>query len=340
MKEITINGVEYKPATALAKEFKYTTDYIGQLCRAKKVDAQLIGRSWYVNPLSLKNHKKSRYNNTKPTASSSSSRSSRQEVADYEIVTNEQDLAEKEDFNGDKYSHKVKISRRAVEPFVSKSTVRMNEDTEKNFAKRMDWKPLRYESDEQALLPTIKPVSTPKRLHVELAGSTDIPIKKATKITYLESEPLPTVSLSGSLKILSLDESFDEVSIEETSAQLLPIPAFEAEERKSINHPPLKQVLKMSVNTRNRIKKAGFAGTSLRTVTSFTPDAVKSDLLEDEDSYQVFKITLFTTSGILVASLLLLIFGESVVSATAATYQSEVGFTAQALTALLSLFSF
>jgi hypothetical protein len=337
MKEITINGVEYKPASALAKEFKYTTDYIGQLCRAKKVDAQLIGRSWYINPLSLKNHKKGLYNNkSKSVKYSTASKSKDIEIDD----AYDKDTEAQEDDTSSEFTHEVKISRRQVEPVVLKTTARVNEETKKNFAKRIDWQPLRYESDDEALLPIVKPMIAPKRIHVDLAGSTDITINKATKITYLESEPLPTVSLSGNLKILSLDENFDEVSKEETFAQLLPIPVFEAEVRKSINHPPLKQVLKMSGDTHNRVKQAGFVGTSIRTVASFTPEAVKSDLIEDEESFKIFKITLFTTSGILVASLLVLIFGENVVSATAATYQSEVSFSTQALTALLSLFSY
>ena len=53
MDVITHNGVSYKKATAVAKEFGYTTDYIGQLCRAKKIDARLVGRAWYVNVADL-----------------------------------------------------------------------------------------------------------------------------------------------------------------------------------------------------------------------------------------------------------------------------------------------
>jgi hypothetical protein len=337
MKEITINGVEYKPATALAKEFKYTTDYIGQLCRAKKVDAQLIGRSWYVNPLSLKNHKKGRYN-TKPATNTSRSASKANKDSD-DLDEDEEDDNKEVDFNDDKYSHKVKISRRAVEPVVSKSTVRMNEEAEKNFAKRMDWKPLRYESDEQELLPSIKPAMQAKRLHVDLAGSTDIPIKKATKVTYLESEPLPEVSLSGKLKISSLEEDFDEAVEEQSEVKLLDIPVFEESFHAENKPRALHHSLPVAGSGLNRIKKASFVATSVKTTASFTPEAVRSNLIEGEESYRVFKITLVTTSGILVASLLMLVFGESVVSATSSTYQSEVGFTAKALTALVSLFS-
>ena len=61
MKTITVDGEEYTKASILAELFGYTSDYIGQLCRANKVDAKLVGRSWYVNEYSLGKHKDTRY---------------------------------------------------------------------------------------------------------------------------------------------------------------------------------------------------------------------------------------------------------------------------------------
>ena len=61
MDTVNVKGVNYEKASLLAKEFKYTSDYLGQLCRARKVDCQLIGRTWYINRDSLVNHKSSRY---------------------------------------------------------------------------------------------------------------------------------------------------------------------------------------------------------------------------------------------------------------------------------------
>ncbi|MAZ56417.1 hypothetical protein CL653_01360 [bacterium] len=65
MKTIEIEGIIYKKATDLAKELGYTTDYIGQLCRAGKVEAEFVGRSWYVNPDSIIEHKTNRYRSNK-----------------------------------------------------------------------------------------------------------------------------------------------------------------------------------------------------------------------------------------------------------------------------------
>jgi len=56
MNAVVIDGITYTKAGTLAKKFRYTTDYIGQLCRAEKVAAQLVGRSWYVSESSLENY--------------------------------------------------------------------------------------------------------------------------------------------------------------------------------------------------------------------------------------------------------------------------------------------
>lgn len=64
MDRISSNGETYVKANAIARELGYTADYVGQLCRAGKVDAQLVGRSWYVNERSIREHKQNRYRST------------------------------------------------------------------------------------------------------------------------------------------------------------------------------------------------------------------------------------------------------------------------------------
>ena len=65
MNVLEVNGEKYVKASSLARELGYTADYIGQLCRAGKVSAQLVGRSWYVSETSLRAHKKNRYRSNK-----------------------------------------------------------------------------------------------------------------------------------------------------------------------------------------------------------------------------------------------------------------------------------
>ncbi|MDP2641946.1 MAG: hypothetical protein Q8P21_01480, partial [bacterium] len=54
------DGKEYISAIRASKKIGYASDYIGQLCRAKKVPGELVGRTWYVDFQSLVEHKKAR----------------------------------------------------------------------------------------------------------------------------------------------------------------------------------------------------------------------------------------------------------------------------------------
>jgi parallel beta-helix repeat protein len=53
-------GKEYISASRAAEKIGYASDYIGQLCRAKKIPGRLIGRTWYVDYAVLLEHKKNR----------------------------------------------------------------------------------------------------------------------------------------------------------------------------------------------------------------------------------------------------------------------------------------
>lgn len=64
MERISSNGETYVKASSIARELGYTADYVGQLCRSGQVDAQLVGRSWFVNENSIRAHKRNRYRST------------------------------------------------------------------------------------------------------------------------------------------------------------------------------------------------------------------------------------------------------------------------------------
>lgn len=57
MKELKLNGRTYLSTKRAAEITGYTTDYVGQLARGGKVDAQLVGRNWYIEEESIKKHK-------------------------------------------------------------------------------------------------------------------------------------------------------------------------------------------------------------------------------------------------------------------------------------------
>lgn len=51
--ELRLHGKKYISAKRGAEITKYTNDYIGQLCRAGKVDSVKIGRNWYITEKSF-----------------------------------------------------------------------------------------------------------------------------------------------------------------------------------------------------------------------------------------------------------------------------------------------
>ena len=57
MKELTLNGKTYLATKRAAEITGYTTDYVGQLARQGKIDAQLVGRNWYISEESITKHK-------------------------------------------------------------------------------------------------------------------------------------------------------------------------------------------------------------------------------------------------------------------------------------------
>ena len=60
MEHLDIGEKRYMKVSSAARETGYTMDYIGQLCRGKKIDAKLVGRTWYVAYDELLAHRQTR----------------------------------------------------------------------------------------------------------------------------------------------------------------------------------------------------------------------------------------------------------------------------------------
>ncbi len=56
---LILEGKNYISARRAAKLINYSQDYIGQLCRANKLDCRMVGRSWFVTEESLISHRAS-----------------------------------------------------------------------------------------------------------------------------------------------------------------------------------------------------------------------------------------------------------------------------------------
>lgn len=189
MKEVIIDGVLYKKAAEVAKDFRYTTDYIGQLCRSGKVDAKLIGRSWFVNPESITTHKQGRYKNTPIPDQTTAS-----EITSENIPTSD---------DGQKA-----------------------ESGAKQFLRKITWNAISYETDESELLPELKKPGQENqkvKLRIEPAEASGVKVRsEAKKPTALAPTALPEVSLNGTLKVASLDTYYDIDEDEEADIALAP----------------------------------------------------------------------------------------------------------------------
>ena len=55
--DLYLSGKKYISARRAAEITGYTSDYVGQLCRAGKVDATMVGRGWFISQESILLHK-------------------------------------------------------------------------------------------------------------------------------------------------------------------------------------------------------------------------------------------------------------------------------------------
>ena len=166
---LNVGEKKYIKATTLAKRFGYTADYIGQLCRSSKVDAQLVGRSWYVVEDSLELHKKDRYRTTQVKSLKSV----------HEDLKNTSMTAEKHTNEYHPRSH---------------------------FYIHSHLKPLQYDEDRNALIPLVnKP--THKVLTVDLADSQKVAISSKSVPFVFETPTVPKIQFKGSLKVTDIEDT-------------------------------------------------------------------------------------------------------------------------------------
>ena len=173
METVEFQGKVYTKASVVAKRFKYTPDYIGQLCRAGKVDSRLVGRAWYVHVPSLKEHRSGRYK-----------------------VDSTTDTANNDNLKTEKnYTKRV-----VVEPVLHKRVVHILKKNVQTGA--TEAVPVRYETDDHSLIPKVQKSVLEKQLPVNPAGAKQVRVKRrAKKETYFTTTPIPEVSLKGKLSV-------------------------------------------------------------------------------------------------------------------------------------------
>jgi hypothetical protein len=187
MKEVVLDGVAYTKAAVVAKEFGYTTDYVGQLCRTKKVDARLVGRSWYVNRDSLQTHRQQRYTATHHSRHTTAEQSTPGAHAQSTDMSKKQYL------------------RRVPPPNARRRTFTAVPSAADGTVKHVS---VHYEPDEHSLLPRMTASPKVTLLKVDMADAKPLKIHSgSTNVTLLEPNELPDVALSGTIKVAEIPDA-------------------------------------------------------------------------------------------------------------------------------------
>ncbi|MEK7639408.1 MAG: hypothetical protein AAB388_04580 [Patescibacteria group bacterium] len=198
METVTLDGETYIKASVIARQFGYTADYIGQLCRAKKVDARLVGRTWFVNPRTLTEHKAGKY----------------QKNAD--VYPTQNAVIAKKNYTS-----------RIVTPLLAthKSAKLIPTTDPSGVATGSRIASLQYESDDFSLIPTVRRSEKPAMLPVSLADALEVHIKADShEQVTLQADKLPEVSLAGTLTVADIE---DQDSVDESAAaEIIPDPAI------------------------------------------------------------------------------------------------------------------
>ncbi len=201
MDTILLEGVSYTKAAILAKRFRYTSDYIGQLCRSGKVVCHMVGRTWYVTESSLLEHRDSRYKEIR-----------------LDEKTNNLNT-----FSPD--SEEVLVKSRRL-PANTHAPVN---DKAPHFLDRLSWVQPRYVPDEAELLP--QPVvkkkkilpqvpSVPAKLPVDQAEAVTVSVSSESRQPQkLKFTELPEVPLRGQVAVEAVELPSAELPLPPSSLQ-------------------------------------------------------------------------------------------------------------------------
>jgi len=179
VQKISFGNREYVKASEAAKRFKYTQDYVGQLCRSDKVDARLVGRVWYVNLDSITEYRKTKHATQKNTPKKSS-------------------------------NAKTKAKRLSVEPVVRAKTARkLQEVFPREAVRTIRHLSASYSRDKSANIPVLQrdskqSVSIRPEVERITPNKPKVIIKvrpNTKKSTIFQSEKIPEITLKSKLKV-------------------------------------------------------------------------------------------------------------------------------------------
>ncbi len=197
MEYLTLGEKTFVKANKIAKDLGYTADYIGQLYRSGKVEAQLVGRTWYVEEASIKDHKRSRYRSVRTVAKRELHREASSISAGEVVAINTATTASVAPRKEPKYS------KHRHSTLVTPQYARDDSELMPVLIKR---------PHEEAALTPFRNHSVP----VMLADAEEIAISSESTTTAFEPTELPEIRFKGRLNVISADET--EPALEEAAS--------------------------------------------------------------------------------------------------------------------------
>ena len=207
MNSVSVDGKNYVKAKVLARNLGYTGDYVGQLCRAGKVDAQLVGRSWYVNEESLKEHKQGRYrSNAKETI----------KVFERTLKATDADVGES-----------TKVGVHVAEGGAPKSTKGYARESFYNRAATSN-QSATYHTDQTELIPGKEDMVRSGSLGVRLADAHNVSVSSKNKTFDFDPTEREVLKFKGTLHVSDVPDEPDEEPADSVPEEVVEEPVASA----------------------------------------------------------------------------------------------------------------
>ena len=203
---MVLDGIEYVRASVIAKRFRYTADYVGQLCRNKKIDARLVGRSWYVNPLSMDEYRAGRHQKRE--------------------ATQQTEFVAEESANITHTQVQPSLQRSVAGTPLKSATLKILADQQLRQQGARRSLRVTYEPDHGNLIPTLTKRETrpPKYIHIQPAESKKLGISssRAHHMSSFAPTEMPEVALSGKIPVLDYPDAEATLAAPDLSAETIP----------------------------------------------------------------------------------------------------------------------
>lgn len=301
MDVLSVGGKDYVKASVIARDLGYTADYVGQLCRSRKVDAKLVGRSWYVDRASINDHRSSRYRSTQ-----TKSKESLKETLEVVHATD----------RGTTVPVHVAVVSKPLRPKAPAY--------------------ISYSNDTADLIPS---PSKSSHIPVNLADAQEVSITSTDAQYVFEAPSLPTIKFKGKLTLSNIEETVAGEADENTRI-IHPKWVFGKGEKKAKNlasSPVALHLLKTKSKGVHIHHAKLVAPTSVKEskqVASSAPETpVVKVAVEEIQTNRVSKLLLFATTTVSLCLALFFIGTESQVTVVGETISTSYSFAFDNLSA-------